>query len=287
MLLGGSREDLQLGKAEFLAALASGADSIDLGLWLCRGAQFLALIAGLTLITGYVICLAVPDRFGTRGIVKALIVLGSVNILLGLVFRMLPYFGAMDYTIIPVAAPEVAFNNANIDRIVPISLLLSSLPFLDYFLAFLILLSLFAEPILFCVFLRAVAKSMKDEDLDIQTQGLVRLGLGTSFIFLFFLMTSMAGTSEVLLWALRAVYILGCCFYIGQLAYYAVVFQGIPAKIEKQIDPEEIGLEEPTFDDDEDEEDEDEDEEEEERPRAKAKPKAKAKKRASDEDDDD
>src|SRR6266542_1841179 len=184
-VLGGrAAEDVALSRAEFLIALTTGSDSVQAGLWLARAAQFFVLVGGVVLLIGYFICLPVPQRFGTRGLVHSLIVLGSVNLIFGIVFKLLPYFGVMDYVIIPVAVPEVGLVNANLGRMTPLNLFHSPLPFLDFALAPFILGAYYAEPILFCLFLRAVSLSMKDEVFEEQTKSLVRLGLGTGFIHL-------------------------------------------------------------------------------------------------------
>jgi hypothetical protein len=251
ILGGGGPEDVELSRAEFLIGLTTGSDSLQAGLWMARVAQIFVLIQGLVMLTGYVFCMAVPPRFGTRGLAISLIALGGTNLVFGVVFRLLPYCGVMDYAIIPVAVPEVVLVGANAERTIPLIVVNTSLPFLDFALAPFIVGAYFAEPILFCVFLRAVALSMKDDVFEEQTFGLVRLGLGTAFIYLCYLMCTLTGTSDVLLWLLRVLYILATCFFMGQLIWFAIVFLRVPALIDKQIDLAEIGKNKPAEDEEE------------------------------------
>jgi hypothetical protein len=275
-------ENIELSRAEFLIALTTGSDSMSIGLILARVAQVLAVLAGITMLVGYIICLPVPRRFGTHGLIISLITLGGINLIFGIVFKLLPYCGIMDYAIIPVAVPECVLVGATIERTVPLNVVHSALPFFDFALAPFILGAYFAEPILFCMFLRAVAQSMKDEVFEEQTKSLVRLALGTVFIHLSYLMCSISGTSEVVVWLLRVLYTLWACFFVGQLIWFALVFMKVPAMIEKEIDVSEIGQGKPFEKEDEDEDEAQEDGEAD--TEAKAKPRKK--KRARDEDED-
>jgi hypothetical protein len=232
----GPPEDIALSKTEFMYGLVTGNDALTLGLWILRLSALVLLGASGTLIAGYSMCLPVPPRFGTRGQVYALLTLGSLNVLFTLLFRLLPTFGAMDYMLVPVALPEVAMVDANTEREVPLAVALSSLPFLDYTLSFVVLLTFFAEPLLLAIFLRSIALSMRGEELEKTSSGMIRLAVGQAFIWLAYIMVMICGSSDMLLWLLRVVYLLAASFFLGQLGWFAVEVAKAPPQIQKELD---------------------------------------------------
>ncbi len=243
----------KLTTAEFLMHVVTGTDSASAGLWLARIGEILMLLAGLTLIAGSALCLPVPSRFGSKGLALALVILSSVNVILGVVFRLLPYTGAMNYTLIPVAMPEVSmFGSPGPDRLMPLSVLFSALPMLEYTLALLIWGALFVQLILICAFVRTVALAMRHEELEPKMQGLIRMGLGVLFILLAYLMVSITGTTIVLQWVLRVVYGLFVGFFLGMLVWYALTLLQVPAMIAEELDESETRK----YEDEEEEEDE-------------------------------
>ncbi len=256
-------DEAELNEAGFLVGVVTGDEGVNAGLWMMRISGILAVLGWLVLLAGYGVCLAVPPRFGTRSLVMALLGLGGLNLLLTLVFRLLPLVGAMDYALIPVTVPEVAMSNANLDRTVPLNVLWSSVPMLEFIGALFVLLAYFLEPILLATFLRAVALSMRNEVLEPRARSMMTLGLGVAFSQLAYLMIGVTGTSDVLLWVIRAVYALGMGFFAGMMAWYALVCTQVPKMIEKELG--------------------DEDETE---PKARAKAKAKTQDEDEDEDED-
>jgi hypothetical protein len=268
----GPADSIQLTKPEFMMALLTGDGVATAGLWLFRISAIFLMVAHLTLVTGYAFCLAVPPRFGTRGQALTLLILGVVNALFTLFFRLLPAFGTYDWTLIPVAVPEVALLDANLEREVPLSIQLSSLPMLEYLLSFLVMGTYLIEPVLIGSFLSSIALSMRYEPLREWGDGMVRLGLGTAFVTLAYMVLMVCGSSDVLTWLLRLVYLLGLGFFLGQLGWFAVVVMWTPPEIMKEIDVEEIDSEAAAVqraalryrgDEEEDEDDEDEDDEDE------------------------
>ncbi|MCI0464859.1 MAG: hypothetical protein L0Z62_48680 [Gemmataceae bacterium] len=246
----------KLTRTEFLMTVVTGTDSASAGLWLARISEILLLLAQLTLIAGSALCLPVPSRFGSKGLALTLVILGSVNVILGLVFRLLPHTGAMEYVIIPVAVPEVSMVGFP-DRLIPLNLMFASLPVLDYILALMIWGALFVQLILICAFVRTVALAMRNDELESRMQGLIHMGLGVMFALLSYLLISLTGTSEVLQWLLRVVYGLWAGFFVGLLVWYALTLLQVPALIGEELDESETGK---SRDKDEDQyEDEDED----------------------------
>lgn len=202
-----------------------GKESLDTGLWLMRIAQILILLGELTAIAGYGICLVVPRRFGAHGLAIACLSLAGLNLILQLVFKLLPLTGAMDYTMIPLVAPEITMTIANVERLLPLSIYWSDAPFWEFFVALLIQMLFFAEPVMFCLFLRAAALNIRDEKLQALANSLIVLALGTAFAILAYYLLSITGTSEVAGWVLRAVYALWACFFLGELIWYARILQ--------------------------------------------------------------
>ncbi len=269
----GNEADAKLTKTEFMYGVVTGDGALTVGLWLFRLSAILLIAAHGTLLVGYGMCLPVPPRFGTVRLVWVLLLLGSLNLAFTVVFRLLPTFGVMPYVLIPVAVPEISLIDANIDRSEPLSIALTALPFLDYTLSFVVLFIYFLEPVVLGMLLRAVGMSMKNEEQEAVGSGMIRLGLGVAFIYLGYTTVMITGSSEVLLWLLRVVYILGVTFFMGQLAWFAVEVMKVPPRIKGELDVTETGAgpgadedEDDEDDEDEDEDEEDEDEEEERRP---------------------
>jgi hypothetical protein len=213
-------EDLELDRTRFVIGLLVGSDRLDLGLWLMRIGQAFILLQGLTAIAGCAICLAVPSRFGTRGLLVACLSVATLNLILQVVFKLLPLFGAWGYTMIPLLAPEVAMTMANVNRQLPIAVYWSDAPFWEFLAALVVQMLYCAEPVLFCLFLRAVALQIRDERLQALANALILMALGTAFALLAYYLLSVTGTSDVLGWVLRVVYGLWAAFFLAQLIWY-------------------------------------------------------------------
>jgi hypothetical protein len=92
-----------------------------------------------------------------------------------------------------------------------------------------------AQPVLAALFLRAVGMSLKIVSLQELADAVIRLCLGTAFVWLAYLLLMNAGTSEVLLMTVRAVYLLGTCFFLGELIWLTVVLLRSRGSIEKLL----------------------------------------------------
>jgi hypothetical protein len=214
-------------KTKLLIGIISGPDSLDTTLTILRVSQVLVLLYGLVAVAGYGICVVVPNRHGTRGMAIALLSIGVVNLILAAVFRLLPLVGAMGYAMPPLVGAEVPMLDANMQRTDPLHVFWSGAPVVEVLMAILIQLLGYADLILFPVFLRGVTISLKGERLDETCMSLVMLALGQVFIQIAFPLLAVTGTSEVLLWVLRVVYVLGMCFFLGQLIWYLfILLQG-------------------------------------------------------------
>jgi hypothetical protein len=219
----------------FAVALVAGMDGEEAGKILLIVASVLLLCQGLVAAGGYGICMGVQNRYGTRNLAIAVLSVSVFNLIMAFIFKFLPLVGAMNYTLLPYVVPELPMLNANIDRLEPIHIYWSGLPTLEIFFAILLICLSHAELILFPVFLRACAYFFKDEKQEETALALVRLGLGVTFVEVAYQMLSAAGSSEVLLWVLRVVYILGIGFFLGQLIWYMLFVYRSREWIEKKM----------------------------------------------------
>src|SRR5262249_50945083 len=92
-------------------------------------AQVLTLIQGGLWLTAYFMSLKLPNINGIRGQLITLITLGSINMLVGLVLKLLPLCGVMDFVQLPLAVPDFALSYANQDRMMPLQLFWAWHPF--------------------------------------------------------------------------------------------------------------------------------------------------------------
>jgi DNA-directed RNA polymerase subunit RPC12/RpoP len=225
----------RLDLADFCIGLIGGSHLFTIGKILVILSVSLLLIGLIVAAVGFLICLGGPREFGARGQVMAGLILAGVNFLLILVFQLLPLTGLIRYTLIPYLAPEVAMMQANVERVDPIHVAWSSVPLLDGFLAFLFQMLLLVQPVLIACFLRSIAKALKIESLQEKAEGLIRLALGTAFVWLAYLLLMNSGSSDVLLLVLRAIYLLGTGFFVGELITLTFVLLRSRVSIEQVL----------------------------------------------------
>ena len=237
---------------------------------LCTLVALLSILQSIVLLAGCGICLKIPDRFGTQGQLKALLVLSVINLFAVLILKLLPSLGSSQYFLVPYAMPEVSLVDANLDRLRPLWVFWSPSPFWEMILNVLILFAFYAQPVLLGVFIWSIGMALKEDPIIRQGQGIVSMALGIGFALLSFNLLSMTGTSGVALGVLRVVYGGWFCFTILLLIRLPMALQATRNIIQGYLDGAEI------------KDDEDEAEEEEEKPKRKRK----AKKRPKDEDDD-
>jgi DNA-directed RNA polymerase subunit RPC12/RpoP len=221
--------------ADFCVGLIAGSHLFTVGKILLIFSISLLLIELIVAAIGFVICLKGPREFGARLLVQTGLVLSGLNFLLILVFQLLPLTGLIRYTLIPYLAPEVAMMAANTERVDPIHIAWGSVPLLDVFLALLFQMLILIQPVLIACYLRAIARALKIESLQQQAEGMIRLGLGTAFAWLAYLLLMNSGSSEVLLMVLRAIYLLGTAFFLGELVWLTMVLLGSRVRIEQVL----------------------------------------------------
>lgn len=231
-------QDLELDKTRFVIALLAGTESADTGTTLLLIAQVLVVLQGLAAIAGYAICLSVPPRFGTFGMALTALCLAGVNLILQLVFKLLPLTGSMDYIMIPLVTPEITMTMANVGRQLPLHVYWSDAPFWEILVALVIQMFYYAEPIIFCLFLRGAALSIRDETLQGKSNAMIVMALGTAFALVAYYLLAATGTSDVAGWVMRAIYGLWFAFLLGQLLWYTrILFQAraiIAAKLTEE-----------------------------------------------------
>jgi hypothetical protein len=165
--------------------------------------------------------------------------LAGINLIVQAVFKLLPVAGAMEYTLVPLVAPEITMTRANIERLQPLHVFWSDIPLLEMIAALVIQVLYFLEPVLFCLYLRAVAYSIREDRLEGRANGLILMALGTLFGLVSFYLMSVTGTSEVLVLVLCGLYVLWVGFLLGQLGWYVVVLHWTRTVIANKLAEEE------------------------------------------------
>jgi len=245
-------------RVSFGIALIASADAAGVGNAFFILGFILALAQGGLMLTGYFISLAVPDRFGTRSQVKALIVLGCINLFVILVFKLLPTLGVIGYGLMALISPAAAMGDINIDRQTPLLVFWCFSPFWDMTFVVILLILLYLEPILMGLFLWSVGISIRELDLEEAGLGLAKIGFGVLFTMLAYLIVGAAGTSEVLITVLRVVFILWVGFTAGWIYRFVRTLLQLRDVLDKRI----FGVEYEDEGDDQDQEDEGDEEDE-------------------------
>jgi hypothetical protein len=225
----------QLDRPDFVMGLIAGSSFLTLGEWIMRLAIVLAMAQTVVTAFGYLTLLGGPSQLGMKTLAMAGLAVAGTSFLLIFVFKLLPLTSLIRYVMIPFLAPEVAMLTANGDRIDPIHITWSDAAMVECFFALLFQMVLLAEPVLVAVYLRSAAQALKIQSLQETTEGLIRLGLGTAFIQLSYLLLMNAGTSPPLLLVLRAIYLLGTGFFLGLLIWLPVVLLRSRENIEKVL----------------------------------------------------
>jgi hypothetical protein len=228
----------ELELAPFAVAALSGEAWAGTMLLVVRLALVLFILVYGPLLVGYVICLAVPNRFGTRLQLFVLLGLALVNALLLIIFKFLPLFGVIRFAIIPLIMPEVSMLEMNVERTESLESFWLRVPVIEAYLAILVTLLAYLELALIATFARTVGKSIKSEELE--ARGLTAMSLAFSQVFIqtAWLMASWCGTSQVLVWALRFTYTVGAGFLVYQLLVMIAALSSVPSAVEEQLGEE-------------------------------------------------
>jgi hypothetical protein len=256
----------------YAVALVSGNNMADFMIWVVRFSQVLYLLMYLLLLAGYVICLSAPNQRGTRLQIGVLITLALANALFGIAFKLLPMLGVYEYTILPIAVPEIEMVSMNASRIESIYTFWLRWPILEMYWALLVTILFYLEPAIIAVFVRAVALGLKADILEEKAMSAMKLAFSQIFIQSAWMLLALCGTSEVLLTVLRIIYMIGMGFFVGQMIYTilllfsvrSVVYQQLGDEAERLLEEEADKSTSRTSGEEQEEEEEDEDEDEEE-----------------------
>jgi hypothetical protein len=224
-----------LDRTDFAVGLVAGDSFAGLAAWLWRVALLLTLVQTIVTFIGYFFCRAVPAGPGTKRLPVVGLSVAGASFVIVFFFKFLPMARLYNFTMMPFLAPEVGMLQANAGRLDAILVTWSGAPLLEMFFSLLFHLLLLAEPLLIGMFLRAVSLYLKIESLQQTSEGVIRLSLGTAFVWLAYLLLMNAGTSEVLLLTLRAVYLLGTGFLFGLLLWLPFVLLRSRVSIEKLL----------------------------------------------------
>jgi len=186
-------------------------------------AAVLRLAAPLVACIGYLMCLPIPNRYGTSFQITALLGLGAWNLLMVLGLMVLPVLGAYNYILIPLLTPEVVLTEYNMERSIPLNVMWMASPFWECLLNLFLQFLYYLEPIVGASFLWSIGMSIREKRIEDNASSLVQVGLGTFFILLSFHMLSITGTTPVAVYVMRVLYILWYAFLLLFLLSYAAL----------------------------------------------------------------
>jgi hypothetical protein len=207
----------------FLVAIAAGRGFASFAK-LCLAVNLILYpIQQILWFIGCLLCLPVPRHHGTLGLLITMMVLGGINGLVYLFFRLLPTVGAYQWFLIPYIIPEVMFTEYNMERVYPFFMLWSPSPFWESILAIFLQFINYLQPIIGVIFLWCCATSLKAQRVEENAEGVCVTGWGQYYIWLSFLMIALCGTTPVLVDVLRVLYILWYGFLMMFIVRYALL----------------------------------------------------------------
>ncbi len=204
----------------------------------------LSLIQMLLMGLGQMICLAVPNRFGTFGQVVSMLILTVINFLVLLVLVFLPAVGVINYVMISLVTPEIAMTEYNMERMVPINVLWSGAPFWENFLTFVFSCFRYFHLALVCIFIWSCGLSVKEKSVSQGGHGLTQLCLGTLFTLIAFQLISLCGASPVLVQVLRVIYTVWFGFLVLFLLRACLLIMHTRKVLDEKINPKNLAEEE-------------------------------------------
>lgn len=207
-------------------------------------ASLLYFVQAILWALGYACCLPVPRRFGMFGIVLVLLGLAIFNMLMMLIFKLLPVTGVHGYVLVPYVVPEIVLTEYNMERMVPIHILWSGSPFWENVLNLVLKFLFYLEPTMLSIFVWYAGTAIKDETVEQGGMGRVQMSLGTFFILVAFHLLSLAGASPPLVYLLRVLYALWYFFLIIYMLQLAMLLLKFRAVLEDKIHPKNELIEE-------------------------------------------
>jgi hypothetical protein len=186
---------------------------------------------------GYGFCFPVPRRYGMFGHVLLLLGLAAFNLLVMLIFKVLPVLGVHNYVMIPLVTPEIVLTEYNMERMVPINILWSGAPFWENTGCLIFKFLFYLEPTLLSIFVWSAGIAIKDEKIEQLGQGRVQMSLGTFFMLVVFHLLSLSGSSPVLVNVLRVIYTAWYFFLVIYMLQYTMMLLKLRAVLYDKIHP--------------------------------------------------
>jgi hypothetical protein len=186
---------------------------------------------------GYILCLPVPRHHGAFGQLILMMCLNGFNFLVFFFFRFLPITGLYRYYVIPYFIPEVMWTEYNMERVYPYFLLWSPAPFSETMLSLFLVFAFFLEPVVGAIFCWSCAGQLRATRVEQNASGVSQLGLGQYFIYLSFVMIAVCGTTPVLVWVLRILYILWYSFMMMFIVRYALLLWRMRDLLDSRLNP--------------------------------------------------
>jgi hypothetical protein len=188
-------------------------------------------------LLGCILCLPVPRHHGTLGLLITFMVLAGFNLLFYFFFRLLPTTGLYRYYLIPYFIPEVMFTEYNMDRVYPFFMLWSPSPFWESILAIFLQFIYFLQPIIGVIFLWCCATTLKATRVEDNANGVAMTGFSQYFLWLAFVMIALCGTTPVLVWVLRVLYVMWYSALMMFIVRYALLTWRCRDLLESRLNP--------------------------------------------------
>jgi hypothetical protein len=195
-------------------------------------------IQAILWFVGYLLCLPVPRHHGTLGQLIAMMVLGFVNLMFFIFFRVLPTAGVYRFYVIPYFIPEVMITEYNMERVYPLFMLWSPSPFWESILAIFLQFIYYLQPLMGCIFIWSCATTLKTSRMEDRANAVAQVGLGQYFFWLAFLLIALCGTTPVLVTTLRVLYICWYSFLMMFIVRYTLLNWGFRELLDSRLNPE-------------------------------------------------
>jgi hypothetical protein len=221
-----------------LVAMAGGRGFVGFAKFCLVVNLILYPIQAILWVVGFILCFPVPRHHGTLGLLITFLVLGGFNFLFFLFFRLLPTTGLYRYYLIPYFIPEVMIAEYNMDRLYPFFMLWSPTPFWESLLAIFLQFIFILQPIIGVVFIWCCATTLKNIRIEENADGIAVTGFGQYFLWLSMLMIALCGTSPVLVWVLRILYVMWYSFLMMFIIRFALLAWRFREYLETRLNPE-------------------------------------------------
>jgi DNA-directed RNA polymerase subunit RPC12/RpoP len=189
-------------------------------------------------VIGYILCLSVPKHHGAFGHLITMMALTAFNFLVFVFFKLIPVTGLYKYYLLPYFLPEVMITEYNMERVYPIFMIWSASPFFESILAMFLQFMLYLQPTMMSIFIWSASKSLKATRVEANAEGVTQTGFNQYFLWFCMLMFGLCGTTPVLIWVLRAFYILWYSALLMFITRSALLIWRFRDQIDFRLHPE-------------------------------------------------